>query len=166
MKYKRGDIVWIGESGWKGQGKNAIKAARPGIIVSSDVINAANYTAAVVFLTTHPKTDANTNVTIRSAKAVSVALCGQITTVSSEQIGELFGTCTEQELATIDRALITSLHLEFNASEYTEQFWTKAETEAEMYALRQALGAAKAEAETVKKMYDELLDRLISSTIK
>ena len=166
MNYKRGDIVWIGESVWKGQGKNAIKAARPGIIVSSDVINAANYTAEVVFLTTHPKHDANTNVTIRSAKAVSVALCGQITTVSSEQIGELFGTCTEAEMATIDRALLTSLHLEFDAAEYTEQFWSKKETEAEMYALRQALAAAKAEAETIKKMYDELLLHLISAAIK
>lgn len=35
-----------------------------------------------------------------------------------------------------------------------------------MSALRQALAAAKAEAETIKKMYDELLLHLISAAIK
>ena len=73
MDIKRGDI-WYIESGYSVGSEQ--RAGRPAIVVSSGTVE-------VVYLTTQPKRDLPTHVTISSLSRESTALCEQITSVST-----------------------------------------------------------------------------------
>ena len=66
----------------------------------------------MVYLTTQPKHDLPTHVTIRSTNRVSTAICEQITTVAIERIGSYCGQATDEEMAAIDRAMLISLGIQ------------------------------------------------------
>lgn len=85
------------------------RAGRPAIIVSNDMNNNYSGTVEVVYLTTQPKTDLPTHVTIRSTGRLSTALCEQITSVSKDRLGERICELTKDELQRIDVALAVSL---------------------------------------------------------
>lgn len=85
------------------------RAGRPAIIVSNDMNNNYSGIVEVVYLTTQPKTDLPTHVTIRSTGRLSTALCEQITSVSKERFGERIGELTAEEMQRIDIALAVSL---------------------------------------------------------
>ncbi|WP_195985359.1 type II toxin-antitoxin system PemK/MazF family toxin [Clostridium sp. D33t1_170424_F3] len=85
------------------------RAGRPAIIVSNDMNNNYSGTVEVVYLTTQPKNDLPTHVTIRSTGRLSTALCEQITSVSKDRLGERICELTSDELRQIDIALSVSL---------------------------------------------------------
>lgn len=85
------------------------RAGRPAIIVSNDMNNNYSGTVEVVYLTTQPKADLPTHVTIRSTGRLSTALCEQITSVSKDRLGERIGELTGDEMQRIDIALAVSL---------------------------------------------------------
>lgn len=105
---KRGDIFYIRRQPVVG---HEVFTGRPGIIVSNDVNNRNSEVVEVVFLTTQPKASRPTHVKILSAKAPSIALCEQITSVSTDRIGDLYGHCTEDEMRQINEAMLCSLNL-------------------------------------------------------
>ena len=105
---KRGDIFYISRQPVVG---HEVFTGRPGIIVSNDVNNRNSEVVEVVFLTTAPKASLPTHVKILSAKAPSIALCEQITSVSTDRIGDLYGHCTEDEMRQINEAVMCSLNL-------------------------------------------------------
>ncbi len=105
---RRGDIHYVADGAPVGSEQSA---GRPAIIVSNDKCNAHSTVYEVVFLTTRPKADLPTHVTIRSTSKVSTALCEQVTSVSIERIGDYVGTCTKQEMSEVDIALCVSLAL-------------------------------------------------------
>lgn len=149
---KRGDIHYILESVSVGSEQ---RAGRPAIVVSNNAGNATSFVVEVVFLTTKPKTDMPTHVSIRSATYPSTALCEQITSVSTERVGEYVGTCTKQEMEAIDRALHISLDLIPEAPVKTvAQSYTK-----------EAVDALTAERDMYKSMYDKLMDRILDRRI-
>lgn len=155
---ERGEIYWIEPSVWKDTGEHGIKKRRPAIIVSSDAINNRDWTYEVVYLTTQPKRDEVTHVAVRSGITISTALCEQISTISSEQIGDYVGTCTDAELASIDAALMISLGMDDVRDDFDDGTMDGGDDD-----LRVELLKARSEAEVLRKMYNELLQRVISN---
>lgn len=111
---KRGDI-WYIESGYNTVGSEQ-RPGRPAIVVSNDRNNEYSSTLEVVYLTTQPKHDLPTHVTIRSTNRESIALCEQITSVAVERFGDYCGRVTEQEMSRIETAMQISLALDVAAA--------------------------------------------------
>lgn len=135
MDIRRGEIYFIK------RGENygcEIESGRPAIIVSNDRLNTYSQVAEVVYLTTQPKKDLPTHVQINSTGITSTALCEQISTVSVDRIGDYKATCTHAEMQAIDLALQESLGIKPITIE-------KPDAEGELY----------------KKLYEDLLDKLM-----
>lgn len=108
MEIKRGDIYYIDSIYTTGSEQ---RGGRPAIIVSNEKNNQHSATVEIVYLTTQPKNDLPTHVTIRSSTRESIALCEQVHTVSTDRIGSYKGHITDAEQANIDVALLISLDL-------------------------------------------------------
>ncbi len=168
---KRGEIYWINRNPYREAVGHVQRAERPGIIVSNDNINQGGYTHEIVYLTTAPKTDRNTHVTIRSANKPSTALCEQVQTISNEQLGSYIGTCTKEEMEAVDRCLMTSLNLEITTTPETTINDNQADlesAEAALYSanqdLQRELFEAKTETRVYKQLYEELLQKTLNLT--
>lgn len=173
----RGEIYWIFPSPYKKSVGHVQKAGRPAIIVSSETAHQSGYTYEVVYLTTAPKKDQPTHCTIRSAEKVSTALCEQIMTVSSEQIGRYIGACTAQEMDIVDSCLLLSLGLDASAdtNAYTmvDPEWNDDDAEsydslipdaAEQIALlKEELSMAKGREQALRQMCNELLAQTLTA---
>lgn len=105
----RGEIYYIEPYLTEGSEQ---RAGRPAIIVSNDMANNYSPIVEVVYLTTQPKTDLPTHVTIRSTNRESIALCEQITSISKDRIGDYVCMLTSDELQRVNTALLISLALE------------------------------------------------------
>lgn len=105
---KRGDIYYIEKHDAYG---SEIRKARPGVIVSNDMLNQTSDVVEVVYLTTQPKKELPTHAIINSSGCESTALCEQVDSVSLRLVGNYCGTCTPDEMLAIDRALCASLDL-------------------------------------------------------
>lgn len=103
---RRGDIYYIDKEIVYGSEQ---QGGRPGIIVSNNVGNVESEIVQVVYITTQPKNDLPTHVTIHSAKQISTALCEQVWTISQGRVGDYVGRITEDEINKIDKALSISL---------------------------------------------------------
>lgn len=91
-----------------------IRYSRPGVIVSTDALNGDSYTVNVVFLSTaaaerhdipadrHPLVTAN---------KPSAAICEQVSTVDVSRLGERICRLTDEEMESIDNALLHCLGL-------------------------------------------------------
>lgn len=106
ISIKRGDIYYIDKEPVYGSEQ---RGGRPGVIVSNDTGNKASEIVQVVYITTQPKNDLPTHVTLHSAKQISTALCEQVWTISQSRIGDYIGRITEDEINKIDKALSISL---------------------------------------------------------
>lgn len=108
MEVLRGDIYFI---------KNFVRTVgseqtvdRPAVIVSNDTGNHFSDICEVVYLTTKEKKPLPTHVEIL-ARVPSIAICEQVCTVSQERLGEYIRSCSDSEMAALDRALMVSLGL-------------------------------------------------------
>lgn len=90
---RRGDVYYINNN--RGQRGNEIRKDRPAVVVSADFLNKHSGDVVVVFLTSQPKKDMSTHVTIRTTGRVSEALCEQPTTVSVERLNNRIGSVTD-----------------------------------------------------------------------
>lgn len=106
----RGQIYYINSR--KGVDGSEQQQNRPAVIVSNDTNNLFSGTVEVVYLTTKPKRNLPTHVSISSSPKPSTALCEQVTTVSVNRVHNLLGECTPEEMNAIDRAMIISLGIE------------------------------------------------------
>lgn len=149
---KRGEIYYVERSSSVSASGSEMYAGRPAIIVSNEKNNANSSVFEVVYLTTQPKQDLPTHVSIRSAKRNSIALCEQVTSVSEERIGDYIGVCTDMEMQQIDIALAISLGIDINAEkpvevvkEVNDDAIVRIETERDVY----------------KKLYEQMLERTV-----
>lgn len=110
MNINRGDIWYIG-NGYPAVGSEQ-RPGRPAVVVSNQQNNRYGEVVEVIYLTTAPKRDLPTHVTIRSSGRVSTALCEQISTVSVERLGNYCGHVSDSELAAIENAMLISLGIE------------------------------------------------------
>lgn len=164
MKIERGDIFWIELSKYRPAVGSVQKPGRPGVVVSNDANNEHSQTVEIVYLTSKPKNELPTHCNINSAERPSVALCEQITTVSTEQLRDHIGRCTDAEMAEVDRCLAVSLGIP--TMDYDEPtFSTNEEYENLTDIIRQmekAVAVANARVELLQQMYNNLLERTIA----
>jgi len=113
QKYKRGEIFYVNNGGREQVGSET-KKDRPAIIVSCDANNKHSPVLEMVFLTTQPKAELPTHVTIRSTGRVSTALCEQPTPVAVERLNNYLGEVTEAEMQNIDVALLIGLGINYD----------------------------------------------------
>lgn len=156
MEIKRGDI-WYVESSYAAVGSEQ-RPGRPAIVVSNDKNNQHSSTVDMVYLTTQPKHDLPTHVTIRSTNRVSTAICEQITTVAIERIGSYCGQATDEEMAAIDRAMLISLGIQ--GSEACTALRGIEETPP-VPDSDSRLAEAEAKCKVLQELYDSLLNKLI-----
>lgn len=110
---KRGEMFYISRRGASYNGSEQ-HADRPAVVVSNNKNNENSNVVEVVYMTTQPKTDLPTHVTIRSTGRISTVLCEQVYSVSTERVGTYIGECTDKEMENIDIALMISLQLDGN----------------------------------------------------
>lgn len=152
MSIRRGDIYYIDEIQSIGSEQ---RGGRPAVVVSNNTCNIHSPVVEVVFLTTAPKNNLPTHVTIRSAPRISTALCEQVHSVAVDRLSRFCGRCTAQEMAAVDIALSVSLGLDIcapaakEAQENTEPSQVSSDGE--------KLIAAQAQLALLEKMYSELL---------
>ena len=116
QQYRRGEIYYINNASKEHIGSE-IKKDRPAVIVSCDANNKHSDVLEVVFLTSAPKKDLPTHVTIRSTGRKSEALCEQPTPVSVERINNFVGKASEKEMEQIDIALLIGLGIKLAGAE-------------------------------------------------
>ena len=182
---KRGEIFYIsrGRVSYNGSEQHS---DRPAVVVSNNKNNENSNVVEVVYMTTQPKTDLPTHVTVRSTGRTSTVLCEQVYSVSTERIGTYIGECTDKEMENIDIALMISLQLDGSmktSKKYNETIKNQQE-EIELYrrkiqAMEQELkekANAKTEnstsseetirlqieRDTYKTVYEQLLNRLVN----
>ena len=152
-----------------------IRYSRPGVIVSTDDLNSDSYTVNVVFLSTaaaerhdipadrHPLVTAN---------KLSAAICEQVSTVDVSRLGARICCLTDEEMESIDSAIQHCLGLSLHAGE--NACADLREEEAEVVRTRDqfsqfdceesaAVDALERELEVYKRLYAELLDRIVKS---
>ena len=148
---RRGEIYYIAKRGAVG---SEIAKARPAIIVSNNHLNDTSEVVEVVYLTSQPKRDMATHVTINSTGRSSTALCEQIGHASTELVGDYVGRCTAEEMRAIDAALLVSLGINTERP----QSPTEHKISAGERWLMEQLGAVKAERDRYAKMLDYFLE--------
>ena len=157
MEFVRGSI-WYVESGYSTGSEQ--RPGRPAIIVSNDVNNKHSSTVEMAYLTTAPKHDLPTHVTIRSTSRVSTAICEQITTVATERIGNYCGAVTDAEMRNIETAMLISLGLA-PAAGVDPQPNAQNEETPPIPDLDTRLAEAEARCKILQELYDSLLTRLL-----
>lgn len=156
---KRGEIYYIESYYTTGSEQ---RAGRPAVIVSNDRNNEHGATVEVVYLTTQPKHDLPTHVTVRGTGRDSIALCEQVSTVAVERVGEFCGECSKQEMVAIETALMISLDLSMSSGtqekvvEVIKEVPMAVDTD-RVVELQNKLTATNAQLEILQKMYNDLL---------
>lgn len=137
-------------------------------------------------MTTQPKKDLPTHVTVRSTGKISTVLCEQVYSVSTERIGSYIGQCTDKEMEEIDIALMISLQLDGNIKTTKKYNETIKEQQQEIEYYRNKIQGMEqerkekesekqentessediirlqTERDTYKTMYEQLLNRLVN----
>lgn len=103
---KRGDIYYIDKAVTTGSEQ---AAGRPGIIVSNDINNKYSSVVEIIYLTGKAKNNMPTHVQIKSSFKPSIALCEQVSSVSTLRLSRYVGRCTDDEMRQIDQAMMISL---------------------------------------------------------
>ena len=145
---KRGDIFYIANSKYYATNPEN-EAGRPGIVVSCDELNEHSPSVEVVYLTTKDKKPMPTHVPIL-CKINSTALCETIYTVSKDRLGNYVRTCSDEEMAAIDKGMLCSLGI--GSVIEREREVVEADT--------QDSSALAVERNLYKTLYEQLLDRL------
>lgn len=183
---KRGEMFYISRGEGVSYNGSEQHSDRPAVVVSNDKNNENSNVVEVVYMTTQPKTDLPTHVTVRSTGRPSTVLCEQVYSVSTERIGTYIGECSDKEMENIDIALMISLQLDGNmktSKKYNETIKEQQE-EIDLYrkkiqAMQEALKEKEnekpeitasseetirlqTERDTYKTMYEQLLNRLVN----
>lgn len=162
----RGEIYFVSRGATTGSEQ---QAGRPAIVVSNEMCNIHSPTVEMVYLTSQPKTDLPTHVTIRSTPRQSTALCEQIMTIDASRLQDYIATCTAQEMTLIDAALMISLGIdvpEQTIKEVPKEVIKEVPVEVIKEVIKEVpvaadnsaeLIAVKAQLQQLQTMYNELL---------
>ena len=110
MEINRGEIFYIRRGG--ATTGSEIHPERPAVVISNKENNENSDIVEIVYMTLKPKKDLPTHVKIKATGKLSTVLCEQVSTVSTERLGEFVGKCTDAEMKDIDVALMISLQLD------------------------------------------------------
>lgn len=143
---KRGDIFYIANSKFYSTDPSN-EAGRPGIIVSNDTLNEHSPVVEVVYFTTKDKKPMPTHVGIL-CKIPSTALCETIYTVTKDRLGDFVRSCTDKEMAEINRGMLCSLGITAPVVEREVETSENADTT-----------SLAVEKNLYKTLYEQLLDK-------
>lgn len=146
----RGDIFYVKMSN-RMYDTGVLDAGRPAVVVSNNQGNYHSGYVQVVYLTTKEKKPLPTHVPI-ICRVPSTAMCEQVQTVSKDRLIEYVRTCTEKEMKQIDEALMISLGLEPEVTNYNGKL------EDENRELKEYLKQAKEANQVLKKDFEELYE--------
>lgn len=175
MDIKRGDIVYVEIQFATG---HEMLKNRPAVVVSNDAMNYTGQVVSVVYMSGSQQADRPYHVEVKSTvdarHSTSTVLCEHIYTVDKSRLGKYMGHCSREEMEAIDKGILMTLALgdgRYKLGQAIEghqepEAWKNAETEeepacAELAEAEKALAAAEAELETYKRLYQEILDRVI-----
>lgn len=142
------------------------RPGRPGVIVSNDEDNARLNTVQVVYLTTKEKPPRPTHVKV-VCKMLSTALCEQLYTVDKMRLGNYVRTCTDAEMAAIERGIMAALGIEQHVPDPVFGEPRFSFDEMEQYAKIEVERNTKviaAERDTYKGMVEQVFDRIFIQT--
>ncbi len=170
---KRGQIYYVEPCYSVGSEQ---RAGRPAIIVSNEKCNEHSDVVEVVYMTTQPKRDMPTHVTIRSTPRESVALCEQITSVSIDRLGDYVGEITAAEMSNMEIAMLISLDLSTGGTkekivevvkevpvEVVKEVSVPTPAGGGVSEQEKALAVAEAQCELLRSMYADLLSRVATA---
>lgn len=141
---KRGDIFYVAHS--KCYATNpSLDAGRPAVVVSNDTLNKSSDCVEIVYLTSKEKKPMNTHANV-ICKVPSTALCETIYTVNKDRLGDFVRSLTDKEMAEINRGILNSLGISVEREETPSD-----------------LQSALTERDVYKKMYESLLDKVVSA---
>lgn len=152
---RRGDIYYINND--RGQIGSEMKKDRPAVVVSNDMNNRYSNEITVVFLTSKPKKNLETHVTVYSTGRESVALCEGMTTLDKQRTGKFLGRMSRKEMDAIDKALGVAIGID-RKEEGGDMTVDKRASPKDWKeeAIRET-----AKAETYRAMYETLLNKII-----
>ena len=149
------------------------KAARPVIILSSDVYNMSNDRVSVVPLSLTAAPDKTSHIEVQCKGKTSIALCERLTSIPKNQLKEYVKTVCEEEMNAIENGVLEVLSISAGIAvpptRNTEQPALKAEqpTPAAEQPLPPAVDEEKikimAERDVYKTIYTELLLNVLAS---
>ena len=151
MNIYRGDIYYIDWVDYATPVGSEQRPGRPAIIVSNNEDNMRLNTVQVVYLTSQDKPPRPSHVKV-ICRVPSIALCEQLTTVTKERLGTYVRTCTEAEMAEIDKGIMAVLDLHFPVTATSISSSTTTETD---------ILRLQTERDTYKALYNEMLGRLL-----
>ena len=177
-KISRGEVYYI-KSIYPAVGSEQ-RSGRPAVIVSNNLNNEHSKCVEICYLTLQEKTPLPTHVLIdRGECENSTILCEQVTTVSTERLGDYMCRVPDDIMDKVDKALVVSLGLDYlmsgeDNSNKTSNFDSKdAQIKELMHHLdctRKELELAKEANATIKekaanaimyeRMYNDILERL------
>ena len=163
MDVKRGDIVYVEIPYATG---HEMMKDRPAVVVSNNAQNYAGEVVSVIYMTGSQKADRPYHVEVKGAMSLrhgpSTALCENIYTVDKSRLGKIMGSCSEEEMAAIDNGILLTLDLgdRERRIENTRQTPPPEPDEDEEYDIS-VEDALWVELETYKRLYGELLDRVM-----
>lgn len=180
MDIKRGDIVYVEIPFATG---HEMLKNRPAVVISNDAMNYTGQVVSVVYLTGSEQADRPYHVKVKSSvdarHGSSTALCEHIYTVDKSRLGKYMGHCSREEMEAIDKGILMTLALgegRYRLGQKVERHqderhqepeaWEDGETEAEpacaeLAEAEKVLAATRAELETYKRLYQDILDRVI-----
>ena len=125
---------------------------RPGIVVSTEGVNRCSNCATVVYCSASEKKEKPWHIAVRSTPVKSTALCEHIYTVDMSRIGRCLGRVSPDEMARVDAGVLAALGMK---EPETEAGTTPEDT-------RRELAEARAELGVYKKVYKELLEKVLA----
>lgn len=161
MDVKRGDVVYIKKVGITVGCEQS--ADRPAVIVSNDIGNKNSECVEIVYLTTQKKKYMPTHVEV-VARVKSTAVCEQIYTVSKDRIKEYIRSCTDAEMRDIDKALAVSIGLNIEPVKVENAPVENVEPAPVVSSIDEDAIKIKAERDIYKKLYEDMLDRMVGKT--
>lgn len=151
---RRGDIYYINND--RGQIGSEMKKDRPAVVVSNDMNNRYSNEITVVFLTSKPKKNLETHVTVYSTGRESVALCEGMTTLDKQRTGKFLGRMSRKEMDAIDKALGVAIGIDRK-----EEGDMMVDKRASPKDWKEEAIRETAKAETYRAMYETLLNKII-----
>lgn len=160
--YRRGDIYYV-NNGKADHVGSETKKDRPAIVVSCDANNKNSHVLEMVFMTTQPKADLPTHVTIRSTGRVSTALCEAPTPIAVERINNYLGEVTEEEMKRIDIALLIGLGIK-NDKQEQKKVEVSSEPKEMSRQKDESIRKMQEEIEHLKKKIDDTQEEMLKKT--
>lgn len=110
---KRGDVVWAFTPSFDENGDVRMGKKRPCVVISNDKNNMFSGSLTLIPLTSQPKKELPTHVSIESGDVHGTALCEQVTQVTKSLVDKNYDTTLDETtMSEIEKAVMVQLGIE------------------------------------------------------